>query len=365
MHILAPVSRYQDILPLIDAGADEFYCGIIPEQVVYKDINCHAGDTASNFSSYNELQKSIDVAHAHRKKLFVTLNMPFIIPEQYRDIDSLLGTIIKIQTDAIIVSDIGFLNYVKARYPGLETHLSVVAGATNTYAIDFFREMGVQRIVLPDHLSLEEIEQISARKQNLAIEIFVLNNKCFNWECVCGFHHWPVSDKPRIPLPVDFLQKTFSLLPAHMVEKLFNLSFIQNLFEIFLQSQKHLQGCKLNYTVSLSPGISDQTHLLQQRRIQQLLRAAHSWRRMNQCGACSLFMAKTYGIDVIKLDGRYLPLERKVKDVSFIRRCHDALDCTADKNEFSRICKEEFKNIYGYPCRTQQCYYPELFQNHA
>ena len=44
MKILAPLSAHSEIIPLINAGADKFYCGIIPEewQKFRKNININA-----------------------------------------------------------------------------------------------------------------------------------------------------------------------------------------------------------------------------------------------------------------------------------------------------------------------------------
>ena len=50
--------------------------------------------------------------------------------------------------DAVILADIGVLDYATRRHPGLRRHLSVQAAASNPLSIDFYREnFGVSRVV--------------------------------------------------------------------------------------------------------------------------------------------------------------------------------------------------------------------------
>ena len=364
MRILAPLSSYKEISSLIHAGADEFYCGIIPQQALYKDINCHASDLSSNFSSYQELCRSINLIHKKKKKIFVTLNVPFIAWEQNPDIERTINSIIEQGIDAVIVSDIGLLYYLNERYPQLEVHLSIIAGVTNMYAIDFFRELGVKRIVLPDHLTLSEIENIAGKNQDISLEIFVLNNKCFNWESVCGFHHWVNDHNPKPPIPIDFIKKALSHTPQQMLKTILASSVIQKIFEWGLASQKHLHGCKLNYTVSAGEHSHEKRYIDQKNKIQQYFQPYSFLRRMNQCGACSLFFAEQYGINAVKIDGRYFPLKKKMRDIVFVRNCYEQINSISDAAHFSYFCKKQFKKTYGYPCREEQCYYPEQFQKY-
>jgi putative protease len=65
--------------------------------------------------------------------------------------------------DAVILADIGVLDYATRRHPGLRRHLSVQASAANAPSIAFYREnFDIKRVVLPRVLSIEDVTGIIA-----------------------------------------------------------------------------------------------------------------------------------------------------------------------------------------------------------
>ena len=64
--------------------------------------------------------------------------------------------------DAVILADLGLLDYARAAHPSLRLHLSVQAAAANADAINFYaRTFGVKRVVLPRVLTVQEIAAIN------------------------------------------------------------------------------------------------------------------------------------------------------------------------------------------------------------
>ena len=52
--------------------------------------------------------------------------------------------------DALILADIGVMDYAFSRWPDLRLHLSVQASVTNAQGIRFyFENFGIRRVVLP------------------------------------------------------------------------------------------------------------------------------------------------------------------------------------------------------------------------
>ena len=77
MRILSPLTKVEEVKPLIRAGADELYCGISSpnwrkhclraSSNLYDIVN-------SNFGDYNKLQTAIESAHSYDVPVFLTLN---------------------------------------------------------------------------------------------------------------------------------------------------------------------------------------------------------------------------------------------------------------------------------------------------
>ncbi len=80
--------------------------------------------------------------------------------------------------DAVILADLGLLAYAAERQPQLRLHLSMQAAAANADAIRFYAEaFGVERVVLPRVLSIEETARIN-RESPAETEVFVFGGLC-------------------------------------------------------------------------------------------------------------------------------------------------------------------------------------------
>jgi len=80
------------------------------------------------------------------------------------------------RADAVILADIGLLDYAARRHPGLRRHLSVQAAASNPLSIDFYREaFGVSRVVLPRVLAVKEVAALIARMK-IEAEVFAFGS---------------------------------------------------------------------------------------------------------------------------------------------------------------------------------------------
>ena len=78
--------------------------------------------------------------------------------------------------DAVILADIGVLDYASRRHPDLRLHLSVQAAASNPLSLDFYREnFGIRRAVLPRVLEVREIAHLVAR-MGVEAEVFAFGS---------------------------------------------------------------------------------------------------------------------------------------------------------------------------------------------
>ena len=72
---------------------------------------------------------------------------------------------------AVIVSDPALIMIAATEAPGLEIHLSTQASATNYETLEFWKELGLTRVVLAREVSMEELAEIRKRT-DVEIEAF-------------------------------------------------------------------------------------------------------------------------------------------------------------------------------------------------
>jgi putative protease len=119
----------------------------------------------------------IRIAHAHGASALVALDT-YAQPEAEASSTSAIDTAAELGADAIMLSDLGLLDYAAQKYPALPLHLSVQASVTNYESLEFYRKnFGVRRAVLPRVLSLAQIEAI-VRNTAVEIEVFGFGTLC-------------------------------------------------------------------------------------------------------------------------------------------------------------------------------------------
>jgi len=101
----------------------------------------------------------------------------------------------------LILTDPGAMFLVKERFPHLEVHVSAGANAINLEDLRFYREIGVDMVVAPCNLTVEEIAEIK-RYVDVGIEVFLHSNTCFTYlgKCIMSSYfryqwHWDQEGK--------------------------------------------------------------------------------------------------------------------------------------------------------------------------
>ncbi len=176
IEISSPAGNISMLKGAIKSGADSVYLGF---------------NNPTNMRSFpglnltpSEVKEGIEYAHRKGKKVYITVNTLPTLREwdlSRRDID----TACALGADALIVSDISLLSYVKERYKDMPIHLSVQAGASNWLDINFYKkEFNVKRVILPRSLSIKDIAEIRKNTQ-VELEIFGIGLLCINYEGRC------------------------------------------------------------------------------------------------------------------------------------------------------------------------------------
>ncbi len=349
MKILAPVSSLEEAKRVAACGADEVYCGMLTERwrAAYSHLASpnRVDRRNGNLASPQELRGLVAWAHANGVKVNVALNALYS-PAQQAMLRAELDGILAAGPDGLIVTDIGLLALLKRRALGqVAVHASTGLGVFNSQTVSFLKAQGVERIVLPRSLSKDEIRVLVEKNPGMAFEVFVMNGRCRNIDGFCTFQHG-VSD-----LRASRLNRFFVSSPAgHRLQEALVASppALRRWAMAMAGSSVCSTACALDYKVRPRhksalgvPAFSDDA-----------LDAMYS------CAGCALRDFAAWGIRVAKIVGRTFPIERKIKDVTYVRTLIDA----AQKEGFSaasfhQCARDAYRRIYGRDCR-QNCYYP-------
>lgn len=320
MKLLSPINSFDNPKKLIKLGAQEFYCGIIPSvwKTKYSAIDINRRNWInSNFSDFNSLSKVIKISHSFDVPVYLTLNSSYYDPKMYTLLSKIVPKAIKIGIDAFIVADIGLLLYLNNKNIKTKTCISTGAAVLNSNSIDFYKKLGAKRIVLPRHLTLEEIKDIRRKNQDIELESFVFNTGCKNIDGLCGFFHGTEKEYYKEHMPCRFEYKS------------------KVLFEDNIQNKRA------------------------ERTIKSRINYAYNHLKMN-CGACALFDFNKVGIDSVKIIGRENFSQKKIKDIIFFNTLLKLLKTGITKQEFITNAKGLYQQTYHNLCKPQLCYYPEI-----
>jgi putative protease len=323
MRLLSPVDKVEEVEEIIKAGANELYCGVLTsewhDKYIAGSINRRPGGGA-NFTSFDELRICVEIAHSYNIPVLLALNEHYYTQKQYPLILDFVEKAINIGIDALMVADLAFLLTLQQININAKIFISTGGTAFNSETVRFYQDLGASRIILPRHLTLEEIRSIRQSVPNIELEVFVLNSRCPNVDGFCTFQHG-LADESFEPL--------------------------------------YKNACTLPYEIS----VATNGEIVEQKQVSW--ERQHIWELVHPddhpCGACALYEFNEMGITGVKIVGRGNPTTRKITDVVFIRSLLDFLqDKKPTKEEFKEVAQKLYANTYKRQCRICMCYYPSL-----
>lgn len=173
IELLAPAGSLEKLKVAFHYGADACYIG-------GRDFSLRAN--ATNFS-IDEIKEACDIAHELGKKIYVTVNIVFH-NEDVKELEEYLRSLEKAGVDAIIMSDPWLISFVKEKKINLELHMSTQASTLNYESVNFWKDLGVSRVVLARELHYTEIKDI-IDKTGMEIETFVHGAMCSSYSGRC------------------------------------------------------------------------------------------------------------------------------------------------------------------------------------
>ena len=230
VELLSPAGDLERLKVTLLYGADAVYIG-------GQKYSLRAN--ATNFS-IEEIKEGCDFAHKLNKKLYLTLNIVFH-NEDMDGVEEYIKDVVEAGIDAFIVSDPFIISHIKTNYPNVEVHLSTQNSTSNYSAVEYFKEEGINRVVLARELSKEEIKEI-IDKTKVDIEVFIHGAMCTCFSGRCALSNYVTNrdaNRGGCSQVCRFAFETSEEKKFTMATKDLNMAtFIKDLIEIGVKSLK-------------------------------------------------------------------------------------------------------------------------------
>lgn len=357
MKINVPVSKAGEVAAVIEAGASEIYCGVLPLEWYRKYSNVASVNRAetirSNIENFNELKQAVKIAHSYNVPVSFALNSIYT-QEQYLLLDKYIEQAVSLGIDAFIVADIGLLLKLKDMNIGKDVHISTGGTVFNSYAVKFYQHLGAKRVIIPRQMRIQEIDELTRENDSVEKEVFILNSGCRYVTGFCGFQHgleevrykyiWKIAEK------LNLGHRLLGLL-RRLPRKVNN--FINDKTNFFGSAG----ACMLNYNIS--PAIDKDVYNGDVKQIIERISSGYFdlFYGIDTCGVCALYRLRKMKINNLKIVGRGNETSKKVKDTRFVHTALEYLNNEAlSEKQFRLFVREKYKEIYRIDCR-EFCYY--------
>jgi collagenase-like PrtC family protease len=194
MELVCPAGTPAALRAAVEAGADTVYAGFRDET------------NARNFPGLNfnrkEMAEAARFVHEHGRQLYIAINTFPRAGDEALWHDAVAAAA-GLGADAVILADIGLLDYAARRHPELRRHLSVQAAASHFEAIRFYaRAFGIKRVVLPRVLTVAEVSalnrRLAAEGDGVETEVFAFGGMCPMAEGRCSLSSYITGESPNM-----------------------------------------------------------------------------------------------------------------------------------------------------------------------
>ena len=295
-ELLAPAGSYSKFMTALRFGADAAYIG---------GKNFSLRTFADNFTN-DELKSAVEYAHSLDKRIYVTSNI-FARNADFPLLKDYFSFLSEIKADAVIISDPGAVYLAKKYAPELPIHLSTQANTTNQYAVRFWKDQGVSRVILARELSLKEIAEIKAFTPEIELEAFVHGAMCISYSGRC--------------LLSDYLDGRSSNRGACV------------------------QACRWKYEVrALNPSNGETGYLS----LEEDEKGAYIFNSKDLNMLSALSELQKAGVDSFKIEGRMKSEYYLATVINAYRRAIDGEDSNELQKELSAVAHRDYTTAYAF-----------------
>ncbi|WP_100333366.1 peptidase U32 family protein [Bacillus alkalisoli] len=177
-ELLAPAGNLEKLKIAVRYGADAVFIG---------GQEYGLRSNADNFT-HEEMAEGVQFAAKYGARIYVTTNI-FAHNENIDGLDDYLIGLQDAGVHGIIVADPLIIETCRRVAPKLEVHLSTQQSLSNWKAVQFWKEEGLERVVLARETSAEEIREMK-EKVDIEIETFIHGAMCiaYSGRCVLSNH---------------------------------------------------------------------------------------------------------------------------------------------------------------------------------
>lgn len=185
-ELLAPAGNLEKLKIAVEYGADAVFIG---------GQEYGLRSNAGNFT-IDEMREGVEFANKYGAKIYVTTN----IFAHNENIDGLIDYLQGVESTGvtgIIVADPLIIETCRKHAPKLELHLSTQQSLSNWKAVQYWKEEGLDRVVLARETTADEIA-LMKEKVDIEIETFIHGAMCIAYSGRCTLsNHMTARDSNR------------------------------------------------------------------------------------------------------------------------------------------------------------------------
>lgn len=138
----------------------------------------------TNSFTMEQLEEAVEYAHSRGKKIYFTANI-YAHNFKIKLFMAHFKKMYEMWPDAFIMSDPGLIHLVKKEFPDAVIHLSVQANNTNWAQVEFWKEIGITRVILSREISIKEMKEIHEKVPEMELEAFIHGAICMAYSGRC------------------------------------------------------------------------------------------------------------------------------------------------------------------------------------
>ncbi|SFA95004.1 MULTISPECIES: U32 family peptidase [unclassified Bacillus (in: firmicutes)] len=185
-ELLAPAGNLEKLKIAVQYGADAVFIG---------GQEYGLRSNAGNFT-FEEMKEGVEFAQKYGAKIYVTTNI-FAHNENIDGLEEYLFGLQEAGVAGIIVADPLIIETCRRVAPNVEVHLSTQQSLSNWKAVQYWKEEGLERVVLARETGAEEIREMK-EKVDIEIEAFIHGAMCIAYSGRCTLsNHMTARDSNR------------------------------------------------------------------------------------------------------------------------------------------------------------------------
>ena len=185
-ELLAPAGNLEKLKIAVHYGADAVFLG---------GQEYGLRSNADNFTMA-EIKEGVEFANQYNAKIYVTTNI-IAHDENIKGLENYLIELEKTGATGIIVADPLIIETCKQVAPKLEIHLSTQQSLSNTKAVQYWKEEGLDRVVLARETGAMEMKEME-ENVDIEIEAFIHGAMCIAYSGRCTLsNHMTARDSNR------------------------------------------------------------------------------------------------------------------------------------------------------------------------